>query len=683
MNPLESKTDNKETNIMPQTSNDALGDLAQAMPQLRRVEIKKNKIVTAEEAVRIIRDNDTVAFGGFVGIGFAEEIGSELERFYLETNHPQSLTLVFAAGQGDGDSRGLNHLAHSGLIKRIIGGHWGLAPKLQKMALENEIEAYNLPQGVISHLYRDIAGHKPGNITRIGLGTFVDPRNGGGKLNARTTKDIVKLLQIEDEEYLLYKSFPINVAVIRGTTADMDGNITMEKEALTAESLAIAMAAKNSNGFVIAQVEQIAKRGTLNSRQVKIPGILIDCLVVAKPENHWQTFVTPYNASFSGQIKIPMDQVAPMPLDPRKIIARRASFELKPNSVVNLGIGVPEGVACVANEEKILDFMTLTAEPGVIGGAPAGGLNFGAADNASALIDQPYQFDFYDGGGLDSAFLGMAEVDAEGNINVSKFGPRLAGAGGFINISQNAKKVVFMGTFTAGGLQCTIDNGVLNISKEGEFKKFVQQVEHTTFSGKYGAKSKRRILYITERCVFSLNQNGLLLEEIAPGVDLEKDILSLMDFKPEIQQPLTIMDSRIFQPEIMGLKSDLLSVSIEERITYSPKRDIMFANLAGFSVKCEGDIEAIKISIEKLLKPLERKVYAIGNYDGFNINPDLIEAYTEMQTYVTEKYFFKVTRYTTSAFLRMKLGASLEKRGRAPHIYETKNEAHRFLLNQE
>jgi propionate CoA-transferase len=658
-------------------------NLANAMPQLRTVEMKKNKVVSAEEAVRIIRNKDTVAFGGFVGIGFAEEIGVELERFFLETKHPQDLTLIFAAGQGDGKNRGLNHLAHTGLIKRIIGGHWGLIPKLQTMAMSGQIEAYNLPQGVISHLYRDIAAHKPGNLTRVGLGTFVDPRNGGGKLNNKTVIDLVKLLEIDGQEYLLYKAIPINVAIIRGTTADMDGNITMEKEALTADSLSMAMAAKNSNGFVIAQVEQIAERGTLNSREVKIPGILVDCLVVSQPKNHWQTFANPYKGSYSGQIKIPMETITPMPLDPRKIIARRAAFELKPNSVVNLGIGVPEGIACVANEEKILDFMTLTAEPGVIGGAPAGGLNFGAADNASALIDQPYQFDLYDGGGLDVAFLGMAEVDAAGNINVSKFGPRLAGAGGFINISQNAKKVVFVGTFTAGGLNCQLDNGGLTIKEEGKFKKFVNQVEHVTFSGKYAAMSNRSILYITERCVFSLNQGGLELIEIAAGVDLQKDILALMDFMPIVRQPLKLMDARIFNPEQMGLKQDLLSVSIEERITYSAKMDILFANLAGYAVKTEADINAVKTTIVNLLQPLGKKVYAIGNYDGFNINPDLIEAYTDMQTYLTQNYFSKVSRYTTSAFLRMKLGTSLEKRGLAPHIYESKTEAHLFLQSNE
>jgi len=651
------------------------------LSQLRNQRVKKGKLVSAEEAVRIIRDRDTIATDGFVGACFAEEIAVALEKHFLEKGTPRDLTVVYAAGQGDGKERGLNHLGHEGLIRTVIGGHIGLAPKLQRLIRENLIFAYNMPQGVVSHLFRDIAAKKPGTITRVGMGTFIDPRIDGGKLNEKTFRegwDIVELIQIDGEEYLLYKAFPINVAIIRGTTADTDGNISMEKEPLTLEALAIAMAAKNSGGFVIVQVERIAERGTLKSREVEIPGILVDCVVVAPPEHHWQTFAEFYNPSFSGEIKIPMQSIPPMELGPRKIIGRRAAFELTPNSIVNLGIGMPEGVASVANEEKIIEYLTLTAEPGTIGGMPNGGLNFGTSTNMDCLIDQPSQFDFYDGGGLDTAFLGAAEVDEEGNVNVSKFGSRFVGPGGFINISQNAKKVVFVGTFTAGGLMVTIDDGKLRIDQEGKEKKFTAKVEQKTFSGTYAVQNHKPVLYITERCVFNLTAEGMELTEMAPGIDLQKDILAQMGFRPIVKGTPKLMDDRIFRIESMNLKNELLTIPLEDRLIYNAKENIFFVNFENLYIRSRGEIDHIRSIVRKTLAPLNHKVNTIVNYDNFNILPDLIDDYMDLINDVLQ-YYENVTRYTTSAFLRMKLGDELAKRNLAPYIYESAEEAHLAL----
>lgn len=513
------------------------------------------KVLSVEKAVDLIRDGDTVSTTGFGSLGLAEEVLVALEKRFLETGTPRNLTVLHAAGQGDYNGIGIDHLAHEGMLKRVIGGHFGSSVKTCQMVNDGKIEAYNLPQGVICHLYRAIAANKPGEITKVGLNTYVDPRLEGGRLNSRTTKDIVQLIEINGEEWLLYLSMPINVAIIRGTTADELGNVSLEDEAVCGEGLSIAQAAKVSGGKVIVQVKNMAVAGTLDAQMVKIPGILVDAIVVSRePEKyHKQTGEIFFSPVLAGRFNAPPGSLHPIPLDERKVIARRAAMELNPGAVVNLGLGMPEKIASVSSEEGIADQVVLTVEAGLTGGIPLSGPNFGAALNPWAIIEQTSQFDFYDGGGLDIAFLGMAQVSRRGDVNVSRFGAKIAGCGGFINISQNTRKVVFCGKFVNGKTEYGIGGGELRIIRDGNSKKFIGEVEQITFSGEYACRNNQVVLYVTERAVFSLDKEGLVLREIAPGVDIERDVLGQMGFRPRVAKDLRLMDTVIFSDKPLAL----------------------------------------------------------------------------------------------------------------------------------
>ncbi len=513
-----------------------------------------SKVIGVGEAVGLIRDGSTVLVGGSgAGHALPQRFIDELAAQFVANGRPRDLTTVRIVGIGDFADRGFSQLALPGLMRRTIGSNIGNEPRLGALVEASELESYSFPQGVLSQLMREIAAGRPGLVTQVGLGTYVDPRQTGGKQNRKTTEDLVEVVTLRGREWLLFHAFPIDVAVIRGTTADEDGNLTMEGEAIQGEMLAMAMAARNSGGIVIAQVRQLARRGSLPMRDVKVPAALIDHVYV-DPEQ-WQTYITRDSAFYAGQVRKPVTDEPPLPLDVRKIIARRSLLEFRPGAICNLGFGISQLIGRVAWEEGITDQLVLTVEQGIFGGVPVAGNEGGAGFNYQAMIDQPYMFDFYDGGGLDVASLSFAEVDADGNVNVHAFEGRVRGPGGFPNISARTKKINFVGTLTAQGLELEIRNGV-RIVHEGSLPKFVPEVREITFSARLARERGQEVRYITDRAVFALAPEGLELLEVAPGIDVERDVLACMGFRPRVAENLRTIDPRVYATGPMGLAAD-------------------------------------------------------------------------------------------------------------------------------
>lgn len=522
------------------------------------------KFITPSQAADLVPTGASlIASGSGGGHAVPEALLAALGQRFHETGAPAGLTLSHVVGIGDRASRGAAHLAHPGMVRRLITSALVDAPAFVPMAIANEIEAYTLPQGVLSQLMREMAAGRPGLITRTGLHTFVDPRQVGALQGGTRSEPLVELLQIDGRDWLRFLPFRIDVAFLRGTTADEDGNVSMEQEAIPGEMLSTAQAVRRMGGKVIVQVKRLARSGTLRARDVRIPGILVDHVVVVPEQS--QTYATDYDPSYSGELRVPLDRIRPLPFGPRKIIARRAAMELRPGAVCNIGAGISTGISAVAAEEAVLEQIILTNEQGFIGGAPMTGPDSGAAQNWAAMVDQPYQFDFYDGGGIDHAFLSFVEVNAAGDVNISRFNGTIVGIGGFINISQNAKETVFSGTFTAGGLEIACEDGGLRIVTEGRHRKFCNTIQQISYSGAFAAEEGRKALFVTERAVLRLEGGQLHLVEVAPGIDIERDVLAHMDFRPQIPVEPKLMDARIFRDTPMGLSGDACFHSVRKR----------------------------------------------------------------------------------------------------------------------
>lgn len=504
-----------------------------------------------EEAARAVKCGQTVIVSGLGDMLTPDRTLEALEKRFLESGEPRDITLTYNVIPGSQRrGTGVDRFAHPGFVKRIYAGSYYTleVEKLNGLIQADEVEAYLVPFGALYNMVRTAAAGQPGALTPVGLKTFLDPRMGGGKLTPSTTEDIVRIVEIDDVEYMYYEALPIDVAIIRATTADEDGNLSIEQEPFSIGLLHQAMAAKNRGGTVIAQVQQLAKRGSIHPKSVTVPGIFVDS-VVHVPD---QMEAMPYNPAWTGDIRVPIDESSVAPLDYKKVIARRAATELKPGELVNFGFGISASVPQIVVEEGISDRVVFNVEHGPVGGIPNDKYAFGAGVNMGALMDAQNIFEFYDAGRLDMTCLGMGEVDAEGSVNVSYINGKY-NLGGFIDIVHATKTIVFCGSFAAGGLDVRVKNGEVDILKEGRYTKLVNDLKQVTFNAQAALRKGQEVLYVTERAVFALTEKGLTLVEIAPGIDLERDVLSRMEFRPAISESLRSMDPRIFRPEPLGL----------------------------------------------------------------------------------------------------------------------------------
>lgn len=512
--------------------------------------MRKPVFISGTEAATMIKDGSTVLPVGMTLVSSAETILKAIEQRFLDTGSPNNLTVVHSCGQSDKD-RGIQHFAHEKMLSRIIGGHWGLQPKMMELIASNKVLAYCFPQGQFAQLFRSMAGGEPGKITKVGLGTFIDPRIDGGKMNevTRDAPDLVDVVEIDGEEYMRYKPIPIDYCIIRGTYVDELGNLTTDEEAMSLELWGAVMACKKYGGKVIAQAKYLVKSGTLHCKRVVIPGVFIDAVVICPnpEEDHRQTHSFAFDPAYCGDIKRPSTSSDTLPLTLRKLIGRRALCELKNDDILNVGTGTPNDViGPILSEERVENDVTITVESGVYGGIPMGGVDFGIAKNNFALVRHDDQFDYYNGVGVDVTFMGAGEVDAAGNVNATRLGPKPTGAGGFIDITTNAQHVVFCSSFTGGGLDCSFEDGKLHINREGRITKFVNTLKQLSYNGKNAVAKHQKMHYVTERAVFELRPEGLTLIEIAPGADLQKDILDRMEFVPVISPDLKEMDKALF-----------------------------------------------------------------------------------------------------------------------------------------